>query len=64
MELHLFIGVEKRSLSGADGRPSPATRLESWTVLGDDGPVVPVERFLAYLTDIGRSPKHGEGLRT
>src|SRR2546429_6111650 len=29
----------------------------SWTVLGDDDvPVVPVERFLAYLTDIGRSP--------
>ncbi|WP_405065048.1 site-specific integrase [Kribbella sp. NBC_01510] len=35
---------------------SPATRLESWTVLGDDGPVVPVERYLAYLTDIERSP--------
>src|SRR2546421_10555277 len=29
----------------------------SWTVLGDDeGPVVPVDRFLAYLTGIGRSP--------
>ena len=29
----------------------------SWTVLGDDDvPVVPVARFLAYLTDIGRSP--------
>jgi len=29
----------------------------SWTVLGDDDvPVVPVDRFLAYLTDIGRSP--------
>jgi hypothetical protein len=24
---------------------SPATRLESWTVLGDDGPVVPIERY-------------------
>ena len=35
---------------------SPATRLESWTVLGEDGPVVPVERYLAYLTDIERSP--------
>jgi hypothetical protein len=35
----------------------PAVRLESWTVLGDDGsPVQPVERFLAYLTGIGRSP--------
>ncbi len=36
---------------------SPATRLESWTVLGDDDvPVAPVERYLAYLTDIERSP--------
>lgn len=34
----------------------PATRRESWTVLGDDGPVQPVERYLAYLTDIERSP--------
>lgn len=35
---------------------SPVMRRESWTVLGDDGPVVPIERFLAYLTDIERSP--------
>jgi len=35
--------------------PGPGTR--SWTVLGDDDvPVGPVERFLAYLTDIERSP--------
>ena len=35
----------------------PGSRVESWTVLGDDGvPVVPVERWLAYLSDIGRSP--------
>jgi integrase/recombinase XerD len=35
----------------------PASRIESWTVLGDDGaPVEPIERFLAYLTDIERSP--------
>jgi integrase/recombinase XerD len=35
----------------------PASRLESWTVLGEDGvPVEPVERYLAYLTDIERSP--------
>jgi integrase/recombinase XerD len=35
--------------------PSSGTR--SWTVLGDDDvPVEPVDRFLAYLTDIGRSP--------
>ena len=31
--------------------------VESWTVLGDDDvPVGPVERYLAYLTDIERSP--------
>jgi hypothetical protein len=35
----------------------PGTGTRSWTVLGDDDvPVEPVERFLAYLTDIGRSP--------
>jgi integrase/recombinase XerD len=35
----------------------PVSRIESWTVLGDDGvPVEPVERFLAYLSDIERSP--------
>jgi len=36
---------------------SPASSLESWTVLGDDDlPLGPVERYLAYLTDIERSP--------
>jgi integrase/recombinase XerD len=36
---------------------SPASPLESWTVLGeDDVPVGPIERYLAYLTDIERSP--------
>ena len=35
----------------------PGSGTLSWTVLGDDDvPVVPVEGFLAYLTDIGRSP--------
>jgi integrase len=35
----------------------PGSGTLSWTVLGDsDVPVVPVDRFLAYLTDIGRSP--------
>ena len=35
----------------------PASSLESWTVLGDDDlPVAPIERYLAYLTDIERSP--------
>ena len=34
----------------------PAARRESWTVLGDDGPVRPIEGYLAYLTDIERSP--------
>jgi site-specific recombinase XerD len=36
---------------------SPVSSGESWTVLGDDdAPVAPVERYLAYLTDIERSP--------
>ncbi len=35
----------------------PASRVASWTVLGnDDAPVEPVERYLAYLSDIERSP--------
>ena len=35
----------------------PGSGARSWTVMGDDDvPVVPVEGFLAYLTDIGRSP--------
>ncbi len=32
-------------------------RRESWTVLDEDGvPVEPVERYLAFLTDVDRSP--------
>lgn len=35
----------------------PDSRRESWTVLdGDAVPIGPVERYLAYLTDIERSP--------
>ena len=35
----------------------PETGFESWTVLGDDQlPVEPVERFLAYLAAIEKSP--------
>jgi site-specific recombinase XerD len=35
----------------------PGSRVESWTVLGDDHvPIDPVERFLAYLSSIERSP--------
>ena len=35
----------------------PGSGTRSWAVLGDDDvPVVAVDRFLAYLTDIGRSP--------
>ncbi|OLZ62773.1 integrase [Streptomyces sp. IMTB 2501] len=35
----------------------PDSSLESWTVLGDEGGTVePIERYLAYLTDIERSP--------
>jgi integrase/recombinase XerD len=36
---------------------SPVTSRESWTVVGDDDrSVAPVERYLAYLTGIERSP--------
>ena len=36
---------------------SSVSSRESWTVLGaDDAPVAPVERYLAYLSDIERSP--------
>ncbi|MBV8349969.1 MAG: tyrosine-type recombinase/integrase [Mycolicibacterium sp.] len=35
---------------------TPDSSLDSWTVLGDGGPVEPIERYLAYLTDIARSP--------
>lgn len=35
----------------------PTSRVESWTVLGhDEVPIEPIERYLAYLTDIERSP--------
>jgi integrase/recombinase XerD len=35
----------------------PGSRVESWTVLGDDGaPVAAVESWLAYLSNVGRSP--------
>jgi len=42
----------------------PASSLESWTVLGSAGPVEPIERFLAYLTDIERSPVRHRRMRT
>lgn len=34
----------------------PGSRVESWTVLEDDTPVGPVERYLEFLTAIERSP--------
>ena len=35
----------------------PSGGLVSWTVLGDDDlPVLPIERYLAFLTDVERSP--------
>ncbi|SRR6266568_611257 len=35
----------------------PSRGLVSWTVLGDDDvPIAPVERYLAFLTDVERSP--------
>jgi site-specific recombinase XerD len=44
------------SFSAAHPVVIPGSGTRSWTVLRDDVPVVPVDRFLAYLTDIGRSP--------
>jgi hypothetical protein len=36
---------------------TPSSRRESWTVIGQDGvPIEPIERYLAYLTDVERSP--------
>jgi hypothetical protein len=36
---------------------SPVSSRESWTVLGDDdAPIAAVDRYLAYLSDIERSP--------
>jgi hypothetical protein len=35
----------------------PGSRVESWTVLGDDdAPVAAIESYLSYLSDIERSP--------
>lgn len=35
----------------------PGSGVGSWTLLGEDlAPVVPAERFLAYLASIERSP--------
>lgn len=35
----------------------PDSRHEAWTVVGDDAiPIEPVERYLAFLTDVARSP--------
>src|SRR5664279_882189 len=46
-----------RSLMRVQRVLMPGSRVESWSVLGDDHvPVDPVERFLAYLASIERSP--------
>jgi hypothetical protein len=43
----------------------PVTGTESWTVIGDDGAVVaPVERYLAYLSALERSPNTGTVIST
>ena len=42
----------------------PGSGTRSWTVLGDDDvPVVPVDRFLAYLDRHRPVAEHGQGLR-
>jgi integrase/recombinase XerD len=53
----LFMTLFKEETMLVQSVVIPGSGVLSWTVLGfDDAPVVPVERFLAYLTDIGRSP--------
>jgi len=42
---------------------SPISSRESWAVLGDDDTLVaPIERCLAYLTDIETLTQHGQGV--
>jgi len=51
---HVDLVEEQCSLRGWRCLPRG---LESWTVLGDDDvPIDPIERYLAYLIDIERSP--------
>jgi integrase/recombinase XerD len=39
-----------------------SSRRESWTVLGEDGvPIAAVDRYLAFLTDVERSPNTVKG---
>jgi integrase/recombinase XerD len=60
MEVVIYRLPSRRTLGGTvlvQRVVSPATRQDSWTVLGDDDvPVGPIERYLSYLTDIERSP--------
>ena len=60
VEVVICSGPSRRFLGGSmlvQRVLMPASSLESWTVLGDGGgPVEPIERYLAYLTDIERSP--------
>ncbi len=39
----------------------PDSDVESWAVLDHDGPIEPVERYLAYLTAVERSPNTVKG---
>src|SRR3977135_3447362 len=57
---YLLLHPARRSCGGAMHVQRVAmstSRLESWTGLGDDDvPIAPVERYLAYVTGIERSP--------
>jgi hypothetical protein len=39
----------------------PTTGLESWTILDPSGTVEPVERWLAYLASVEKSPNSSPG---
>ncbi len=57
----IIFGYPSRDAGGVQLRVQrvlmPETEFESWTVLGcDQLPVEPVERFLAYLASIEKSP--------
>jgi Phage integrase, N-terminal SAM-like domain len=59
MDMVIYCRPSRRHLGGSmlvQRVLTPDSSLVSWTVLGDGGPVEPIERYLAYLTDIEQSP--------
>jgi hypothetical protein len=57
MEVVIYCRPSRRHLGGSmlvQRVVTPDSWLDSRTVLGDGGPVEPIERYLAYVTDILR----------